>query len=109
MADPHALTLAVVGHTNTGKTSLLRTLTRNPGFGDIDDQPGTTRHVEGARLLIDGRAVRELFDTPGLEPSMALLEYLAQIAPPATRAPARQSDVQGKRVAGRVGLGGRRL
>lgn len=80
MADTIPLTLAVVGHTNTGKTSLLRTLTRNPDFGKVDDQPGTTRHVEGTRLLIDDRPVVELFDTPGLEDSMALLDYLDQIA-----------------------------
>ena len=80
MPDAPPLKLAVVGHTNTGKTSLLRTLTRNPDFGKVDDQPGTTRHVEGTRLLIDDRPVVELFDTPGLEDSMALLDYLDQIA-----------------------------
>ena len=64
------LRLAVVGHTNTGKTSLLRTLTRNPDFGEVRDQPGTTRHVEGARLLIDTEAAVELYDTPGLEDSI---------------------------------------
>lgn len=70
------LRLAVVGHTNTGKTSLLRTLTRNPHFGEISNQPGTTRHVEGARLLIDAHTAIELYDTPGMEDSMALLEYI---------------------------------
>ncbi|HEU0229103.1 MAG TPA: GTPase/DUF3482 domain-containing protein [Burkholderiaceae bacterium] len=85
MSDTLPLTLAVVGHTNTGKTSLLRTLTRNPDFGRVDDQPGTTRHVEGTRLLIDDQPVVELFDTPGLEDSMALLDYLDQIAERAQR------------------------
>ena len=33
------LTAAVVGHTNTGKTSLLRTLTRDVGFGQVSDRP----------------------------------------------------------------------
>lgn len=72
------LRLAVVGHTNTGKTSLMRTLTRDPQFGDVQDSPGTTRHVEGSRLLVDGQALVELFDTPGLEDSMALLDYIEQ-------------------------------
>lgn len=72
------LRLAVVGHTNTGKTSLLRTLTRNPHFGEVQDSPGTTRHVEGARLLVDGQTLVELYDTPGLEDSMALLDYIEQ-------------------------------
>ncbi|HLS42613.1 MAG TPA: GTPase, partial [Paenalcaligenes sp.] len=40
-----ALRLAVVGHTNTGKTSLLRTLTRDANFGEVRNSPGTTRHV----------------------------------------------------------------
>ncbi|WP_200870248.1 GTPase, partial [Pseudomonas aeruginosa] len=46
MTEP--LILAVVGHTNTGKTSLLRTLTRDRGFGEVSHRPSTTRHVEGA-------------------------------------------------------------
>ncbi len=80
------LHLAVVGHTNTGKTSLMRTLTRDPDFGQVHDSPGTTRHVEGARLLVDGKALVQLYDTPGLEDSMALLDYLDQLSPPAQRA-----------------------
>ena len=79
------LRLAVVGHTNTGKTSLLRTLTRDPGFGRVDDSPGTTRHVEGARLLADGVVVVELFDTPGMEDGIALLDYLDVLAPSSER------------------------
>ena len=79
------LRLAVVGHTNTGKTSLLRTLTRDADFGQVNDSPGTTRHVEGARLLVDGQVAIELYDTPGMEDSIALLDYLDQLAPPAQR------------------------
>ncbi len=70
------LRLAVVGHTNTGKTSLLRTLTRDPAFGEVADQAGTTRHVEGVRLMADGQALLELYDTPGLEDGMGLLDHL---------------------------------
>jgi hypothetical protein len=70
------LKVAVVGHTNTGKTSLLRTLTRDMSFGDVCDRPGTTRHVEETVLLVDGRPLIELYDTPGLEDSIALLERL---------------------------------
>lgn len=36
------LKLAVVGHTNVGKTSLLRTLTRDVGFGEVSHRPSTT-------------------------------------------------------------------
>lgn len=70
------LKVAVVGHTNTGKTSLLRTLTRDAGFGEVSNRPATTRHVEGTSLLVDGRPLVELYDTPGLEDSIGLLEHL---------------------------------
>jgi GTPase SAR1 family protein len=70
------LKISVIGHTNTGKTSLLRTLTRNARFGQVSGRPGTTRHVEVARLLVDGRALLELYDTPGIEESIDLLTLL---------------------------------
>ena len=73
------LKLAVVGHTNVGKTSLLRTLTRDVGFGAISHRPSTTQHVEGARLSVDGEALIELYDTPGFEDAVALYDYLEQL------------------------------
>src|SRR3546814_12776278 len=79
------LKIAVVGHTNTGKTSLLRTLTRDSSFGDVADSPGTKRHVEGARLRLDGRPALEWFDTPGWDDSIALLEYLERLDEPGAR------------------------
>jgi hypothetical protein len=83
MTEP--LRIAVVGHTNTGKTSLLRTLLRDTRFGEVSSRPSTTRHVEGARLLADGRPVATLFDTPGMEDAIALLDYLDELAPPSER------------------------
>ncbi|ART80377.1 GTPase SAR1 [Oceanisphaera avium] len=71
--------MAVVGHTNVGKTSLLRTLTRDVGFGAISHKPSTTQHVEGARLSVDGEALIELYDTPGFEDAVALYEYIEQL------------------------------
>src|SRR5699024_12532043 len=73
------LKLAVVGHTNVGKTSLLRTLTRDVAFGAVSQRPSTTQHVEGARLSVDGEALIELYDTPGFEDAVALYEYLEQL------------------------------
>src|SRR5690606_10820471 len=70
------LRISVVGHTNTGKTSLLRTLTRNPEFGEVSASPSTTRHVEGASLSVGGKLVVELYDTPGLEDPISLLDLL---------------------------------
>jgi hypothetical protein len=83
MTEP--LRLAVVGHTNVGKTSLLRTLTRDAGFGEVSHRPSTTRHVEGARLSVEGEALLELYDTPGLEDSIALLEHLENLQHPGER------------------------
>ena len=80
------LRIAVAGHTNTGKTSLLRTLTRDARFGEVSDRPGTTRHVEAARLLVNGHVLLELFDTPGIEEPIDLLALLEQ-----------QSSVSGSR------------
>jgi len=68
--------VAVVGHTNTGKTSLLRTLTRDADFGAVANRPSTTRHVEGAALIVNGQPLIEFYDTPGLEDSISLLESL---------------------------------
>lgn len=68
--------VAVVGHTNAGKTSLLRTLTRRVDFGDVSARPGTTRHVEAVDLMLDGRPALRFLDTPGLEDSTALMSCL---------------------------------
>ncbi|MCS4508663.1 GTPase/DUF3482 domain-containing protein [Xylophilus ampelinus] len=68
--------IAVVGHTNAGKTSLLRTLSRRIDFGEVSDRPGTTRHVESIDLRADGRAAVRFFDTPGIEDAVALQEHL---------------------------------
>ncbi|MCP4323257.1 MAG: GTPase/DUF3482 domain-containing protein [Alteromonadales bacterium] len=75
------LSVAVVGHANAGKTSLMRTLLRDSEFGQVADQAGTTRHVEGGALLIDESNRLSLFDTPGLEDSIALLQILSRYFP----------------------------
>lgn len=71
-----ALKLAVVGHTNTGKTSLMRTLLRDIYFGEVKNAPATTRHVEKAVISDAGTPLVELFDTPGLEDATGLLDWL---------------------------------
>lgn len=82
MIDP--LRIAIVGHTNAGKTSLLRTLTRQVDFGEVSDRPGTTRHVEAVDLRIEdaqgaSRTAVRFFDTPGLEDGVALLAHVAAL------------------------------
>jgi len=73
------LQIAVVGHTNAGKTSLLRTLTRRVDFGAVSEQPGTTRHVESVELRVDGGAAVRFFDTPGLEDAVTLLDHVTAL------------------------------
>lgn len=70
--------IAVVGHTNVGKTSLLRTLTRKVNFGKVDEQPGTTRHPESVDFRIDGVSVIRYWDTPGMEDSASLHHFLQE-------------------------------
>ena len=71
--------IAVIGHTNTGKTSLMRTLTRQRDFGRISARPATTRHVEVAELSVAGRTVLRLYDTPGFEDSTGLLAHIERL------------------------------
>ncbi len=68
--------IAVVGHTNAGKTSLLRTLTRDRDFGEVSMRPATTRHSEATRVMVDAAVAIEFDDTPGLEDPMGLLDIL---------------------------------
>jgi hypothetical protein len=68
--------IAVVGHTNAGKTSLMRTLARDAEFGEVSPSPATTREVTSITLLADNKPVADFRDTPGLEDSIGLLEFI---------------------------------
>ncbi|MBB3105849.1 hypothetical protein FHS24_000340 [Psychrobacter luti] len=78
IASGAALKLAVVGHTNTGKTSILRTLLRDVYFGEVKNEAATTRHVEQAKLTDNqtGEDLVILYDTPGLEDASGLMDWL---------------------------------
>lgn len=78
--DREPIKVAVVGHTNTGKTSLIRTLLRDDQFGEISDAAGTTRAVEKSAIFSADEEVLTLFDTPGFEDSSALLLALEDLA-----------------------------
>jgi len=73
------LNVAVVGHTNTGKTSLIRTILRSTEFGVIEDAAGTTRHVEQATISTDNEPILNVYDTPGLEDSRALHAHIKKL------------------------------
>lgn len=73
-----AITLLIVGHANTGKTSLIRTLMRDQGFGCVNNRAGTTRHVEQITLKQNDTPVLHLIDTPGFEDSVGLWQLRQQ-------------------------------
>lgn len=83
------LHIGVVGHTNTGKTSLVRTLTQNRTFGAVDDRGGTTRTVSGVTLDADDTPLIRIDDSPGLENAPALLERLDRMSSGRHDGPAR--------------------
>lgn len=80
-----SLRLAVVGHTNVGKTSLLRTLLRDPDFGQVAATPSTTRRAQSRSITFNPGNQIVLIDTPGLEDGMGLYDYLEQLSDTATR------------------------
>ncbi|MHC4422864.1 MAG: DUF3482 domain-containing protein, partial [Planctomycetota bacterium] len=47
---------------------------------EVSPHPATTRHVEGTSILLEGTKVLELYDTPGLEDSIGLLDHLDGLA-----------------------------
>jgi GTPase SAR1 family protein len=57
--------ICIVGHTNHGKTSTIRTLIENAHVGTVDEAPDTTTKVEGFRVHKDGLDRVHVFDTPG--------------------------------------------
>jgi hypothetical protein len=74
------INIAIVGHTNAGKTSLIRTLLRDDQFGKVDDAAGTTRYVEKSGIFSGDDEVLNLYDTPGFEDSSALLLALDDLS-----------------------------
>ncbi|MFO1119449.1 MAG: GTPase [Rhodospirillales bacterium] len=88
------LIVAVVGHTNTGKTSLIRTLT--PDAPSAKSPTGRRRRATSRARCCWWTASRwsSLYDTPGLEDPMGLLEHLE----PARRAPPRLDRGDPRRV-----------
>ena len=77
MSSPtNILQVAVVGHTNAGKTSLMRTLSRDQTFGAVSPSPATTTEVAAVKLLAGRDEVADFRDTPGLEDPISLLEFI---------------------------------
>jgi hypothetical protein len=77
-AAPHRVALALVSHTNVGKTTLARTLLGRD-VGTVRDAPHVTLEAERFTLIetAEGDSL-QLWDTPGFGDSVRLARRLAQ-------------------------------
>ncbi|ESQ16510.1 MAG: hypothetical protein N838_05735 [Thiohalocapsa sp. PB-PSB1] len=66
--------LAIMGHPNAGKSSVVATLTENDRI-DIDKRAGTTTSSDGYPVIIDGRTIMAFIDTPGFQNPSDILEW----------------------------------
>ncbi len=67
-------TLAIMGHPNAGKSSVVATLTENDRI-QIDKRAGTTTTADRYPVVIDGTKVVEFIDTPGFQNPSYILEW----------------------------------
>ncbi|HEX6157609.1 MAG TPA: DUF3482 domain-containing protein [Burkholderiales bacterium] len=76
------INLSLVSHTNVGKTTLMRTLTRQD-IGEVADRPHVTEEAESHLLIETPEGDRLLlWDTPGFGDSARLLKRLRASANP---------------------------
>jgi len=66
--------LAIMGHPNAGKSSVVATLTENDRI-DIDKRAGTTTISDEYPVIIDGRTILKFIDTPGFQNPTDILEW----------------------------------
>jgi hypothetical protein len=76
------LRLVVVGHVNAGKTTLVRSLARQPRFGSVTALPASTDRTEPLHLTL-GDTPLAWVDTPGFEDPIALGERFSRLTQPA--------------------------
>jgi len=86
--------LAVLGHPNAGKSSVVATLTENDRI-PIDKRSGTTTQADDYPVIIDGRCVLRFIDTPGFQNPSDILEWFQahpDLAEPASAFVAAHDD-----------------
>ncbi|MGB0618822.1 MAG: GTPase/DUF3482 domain-containing protein [Myxococcota bacterium] len=71
--------LAVVGHPNKGKSSLVATLAEDDSVG-IGPTPGTTLRTRDYPMTAEGRCLYTLIDTPGFQRARHVLAWLEERA-----------------------------
>ncbi len=77
--DTEAPRIAVVGHPNKGKSSLVATLAEDDSVG-ISATPGTTLASRAYPMRVDGRLLYTLVDTPGFQRARQVLGWLEERA-----------------------------
>jgi len=75
------LTLAVVGHPNEGKSSVLATLAEDDAIR-ISPVPGETQSVDVIHVSLDGVELFRLADTPGFQNPEAIADWIRKTATP---------------------------
>jgi hypothetical protein len=71
--------LAVVGHPNKGKSSLVATLAQDDSVA-IGADPGTTLHARDYPMRLDGQLLYTLVDTPGFQRARKVFAVLEERA-----------------------------
>jgi hypothetical protein len=66
--------LAILGHPNAGKSSVVATLTENDRI-EIDQRAGTTTRSDEYPVIIDGQTIMAFIDTPGFQNPTDILEW----------------------------------
>jgi len=79
MTEPSVPRLAVVGHPNKGKSSLVATLAEDDSVA-IGADPGTTIRARAYPMRVDGRHLYTLIDTPGFQRARRVRAWLEQRA-----------------------------
>lgn len=72
--DP--LVVSVVGHTNHGKSSTVRTLIENSDFGKVSPEPVKMHDTQAYRLQENLSTVAMVYDTPGLSSASEAIQAL---------------------------------
>jgi len=76
-APPNTPVLAVVGHPNKGKSSIVATLAHDLSVR-IAREPGTTSRARHYPMKVDGRVLYELVDTPGFQRARRALAWMRE-------------------------------
>lgn len=71
--------LVVVGRANTGKSTLIATLTESPSI-QISDVPGTTTEARRFDIEAHGKKIFSIIDTPGFEDAAGALAHIEKFS-----------------------------